>query len=109
MAEAINGLAAKKDRKDILNELIQSLKNHNVLGVFLAGGEEMITTSVVNIEGDSTDKLIYFETTDLHGYHIDKNPVPLSAIATVIPFKTLFSDPVYQQIRQRKNQNNRAA
>lgn len=112
MPAEVSGLTAKKGKSEILEELIHSAQKTNVLGLFIEGEEEMITTSVVQIsETENNIKLIYLQPCDLHGYPIDRNPVLLTDIKSVIQFKTLFNDPVYVRIRKRREgrSDNRAA
>jgi hypothetical protein len=101
----LSGLTAKKDKNEILDELIQSAANHNVLGLFFDGAEEMITTSVLDITDAGENKVVCFEKTDLHGYPLERNPVMLSEIRSVIHFNTRFQDPVYAAIRQRRSRD----
>lgn len=103
MPAEVSGLIAKKGNNEILEELIHSVQKTNVLGLFIEGAEEMITTSVVQVtETEDGNKLIYFQSCDLHGYPLERNPVLLTDIKSVIHFKTLFNDPVYVRIRQRR-------
>ena len=102
MAIKINGLTTKTDPGEILDELRRSAERNNVLGLFIEGDAEMVTTAVRKIEDTSDGFIVHFERTDLHGYPVGKNPVALNQIKSVIPFQTLFSDPVYEAIRHRK-------
>jgi hypothetical protein len=105
MSVEVSGLQLRRDRDDIIYELQRSAERGNVLGIFIEGQDEMITTSVSHIDC----KLIHFQKTDLHGYPVQENPVSLEKIKSVIRFNTLFTDPVYERIRQRKSSDNRAA
>ena len=102
MAIELHGLRTKKDRNEILDELRLSASANNVLGLFLDGEDEMVTTAVCKVEETSAGILIHFEKTDLHGYPLEKNPVMFDDVKSVIHFQTLFSDPVYVRIRQRR-------
>jgi hypothetical protein len=109
MTQEMGSLQKKKNQQEILEELSLSLQNTNVLGIFLKGEEEMITTAVVSIQDHADDKLIRFRDADLHGYKVPKNPVKLSDIRSVIHFNTKYDDPVYAQIRARKNGTRKVA
>jgi hypothetical protein len=110
MAIEVNGLTVKRERTEIMNELTASAERKNVLGIFLDGQDEMITTAVTQISPtEDNDVSVTLEKTDLHGYPLEENPVLISKIKSVIRFKTLFNDPVYLRIRQRKSIDNLAA
>ena len=110
MAIEVSGLTVRRDREEIIDELKKSAERGNVLGLFVDGQEEMITTAVTSVTGsDPVEMIVYFQKTDLHGYPLDENPVQLSKIKSVIRFNTLFSDPVYTRIRQRRLGDNLAA
>jgi hypothetical protein len=99
----LNGLTPKKSEHEILEALTESTCKNNVLGLFIDGEDEMITTAVLKItDAVEQDKLVYFEKTDLHGYVLEMNPILLSKIKSVIPFNTLFNDPIYVRIRSMK-------
>jgi hypothetical protein len=97
--------SVKVGPSEILPELLHSIERTNVVGLFVSSQEEMITTSVLKVSGDEKQTYVYLQDHDLHGYPIEKNPILLSEIQKVIPFRTLFNDPVYVNIRQMaKNQ-----
>jgi hypothetical protein len=109
MATELSGLISRKTKPEILAELQKSSQKRNVLGLFIDGQEEMVTTAVTQVIETNADVMIYFETTDLHGYALEENPVILSKIRSVVPFHTLFNDPVYVKIRERRSSGNVAA
>jgi hypothetical protein len=104
MSVEINGLTAKKAPDEILEELVHSVRETNVLGLFIEGEEEMVTTAVHHITETANETLVFFQPCDLHGYPLRRNPVNLLEIKSVIHFNTLFNDPVYVNIRARKNE-----
>lgn len=91
-----------QEPQQILDELVKSMTQKNVVGIFFKGETELVTTAVVNLIQTDIDTLVQFKDTDLHGYELDKNPVLLSDIDSVIHFETLFDEPVYANIRQRR-------
>jgi hypothetical protein len=97
------GLKTIHEKGQILSELILSSINHNVLGIFIVGQDELVTTAVSHITDDGSDSLVFFREHDLHGYPLDKNPCPVSQINSVVPFKTKFDDPIYRKIRELYN------
>jgi hypothetical protein len=109
MATELSGLISKKTKPEILTELRKSSQNRNVLGIFIDGHEEMLTTAVTELIETNADPIVHFEKTDLHGYALEENPILLSKIRSVIPFNTLFNDAVYVRIRERKSSGNLAA
>lgn len=111
MSIEVTGLCVRRERQEILQELIHSIEKTNVLGISLKGQEDLITTAVVGLRDSATgDKIVTLRDYDLHGYPLSRSEVFLSEIKSVIPFKTLFNDPVYMKIREMKgNQRNNVA
>jgi hypothetical protein len=100
------GLRTIHEKGQILSELTLSSIHKNVVGIFIAGEDELVTIAVSHIKEDGSDPLIFFNDLDLHGYPLDKNPCQLSHIKSVVPFKTKYDDPVYLKIRELKTSTN---
>lgn len=98
----VPGLRTIKDKGEMVSELLNSKIENNVLGLFIRGEEELLTTAVTDVIDAGDDKIVHLRTTDLHGYPVAKNPVLLSEIRSVVCFKTRYDDPVYLKIRQRR-------
>lgn len=103
MAFDVPGLRSVKERNEILAELENSRSENNVLGFFLRGEEELITTAVDDVQKKGDDIWVQLKPCDLHGYPIEKNIISLDEIRTVVHFNTRFDDAVYVKIRQRRN------
>ncbi|HYG03572.1 MAG TPA: hypothetical protein VD927_14085 [Chryseosolibacter sp.] len=99
----VPGLRSVREKNEIIVELENSRSENNVLGFFLRGEDELITTAVEEINGFGNDIHVQLKSLDLHGYPIGRNPVPLSEIRSVVHFNTKYDDPVYMKIRQRRN------
>jgi hypothetical protein len=97
------GLKYTYDKAGILRELLSSAVNNHVLGIFISGEEEHVTTAVSQISEDVADPLVYFKESDLHGYPLQTNPCFLSQIKSVIHFDTRFDDPTYVRIRESRS------
>lgn len=97
----------KKDRNEILLELFKSKEKTNVLGFYFNNEDKLITTVVKKISvTEFPEPVIYLNEFDLHGYPLAKHQFSLSDIKGVIPFNTLYDDPVYIRIREMKRRMN---
>ncbi|MFZ6010658.1 MAG: hypothetical protein ACOYXT_09945 [Bacteroidota bacterium] len=92
----------KNTEQEILQELIQSLRRNNVIGILLKGSKELINTAVVKIEDDDRgQRWVILKQHDLHGSPLRRTRFPLSSIDRVIRFNIPFNDPRYRDKRKR--------
>lgn len=94
----------KNTKADILEELRRSFAKKNAVGILIKDTNELITTAVIEIEGDvaSDEVIIHLMDHDLHGYPLDRNILLLSNIERVIHFNILFDDPQYVMVRKKE-------
>jgi len=83
--------------KDILEELIASQENGNVIGIWSTSlGTGLYMCAVENIYDDDVehDKVIILKEKDLNGVQLEAHVLFLQEIEKVFPFKTLYNDPM---------------
>jgi hypothetical protein len=83
--------------KNILDELIASRKNGNVIGIWAPSlGTGLYMCAVENILDDEEehDKVIILKENDLNGVPLQVHVIFLQEIEKVFPLKTLYSEPV---------------
>ena len=82
--------------KYILDELIGSRENGNVIGIWAPPlGEGLFMCAVENIFDDDVehDKVIILKENDLNGVPLQAHVLFLQEVEKVYPFKTLYNDP----------------
>ena len=83
--------------KDILDELIASRENGNVIGIWSPSlGTGLFMCAVENIYDDDVehDKVIILKEKDLNGVQLEAHVLFLQEIEKVFPFKTIYNDPL---------------
>ena len=81
--------------KNILDELISSRENGNVIGIWAPSlGTGLYMCAVENIYDDDEehDKVIILKEKDLNGVQLQAHVLFLQEIEKVFPFKTLYSE-----------------
>ena len=81
--------------KDILNELIMSRENGNVIGIWAPSlGTGLYMCAVENILDDEVehDKVIILKENDLNGVPLEAHVLFLQEIEKVYPFKTVYGE-----------------
>ena len=81
--------------KHILEELIASRENGNVIGIWAASlGTGLFMCGVENILDDEVehDKVVILKEKDLNGVPLQAHVLFLQEIEKVFPLKTLYSD-----------------
>jgi hypothetical protein len=90
-------------REAMLKALVESRTLNSIIGIHSKEvGEGTYLTSVKDIlfTDDDADPVIVLENYDSTGYFFEKNVVPLSAIQSVIPFKSVFQNPFLKEIEK---------
>lgn len=88
------------DSKDILDELIASQENGNVIGIWASSlGNGLNMCAVENIIDDDVeyDKVVILKEKDLNGVPLQAHVLFLQEIEKVFPFKTIYDNPLPQQ------------
>lgn len=83
--------------RNILDELVNSRENGNVIGIWAPSlGTGLYMCAVESILDDEIehDKVIVLKEKDLNGVPLQAHVLFLQEIEKVFPFKTLYSDPV---------------
>ena len=83
--------------KNILDELIASRENGNVIGIWATSlGTGLFMCAVENIFDDDVehDKVIILKEKDLNGVPLQAHVLFLQEIEKVYPFKTIYNDPL---------------
>ena len=83
--------------RNILEELIASRENGNVIGIWAASlGTGLFMCAVENILDDDVehDKVVILKEKDLNGVPLQAHVLFLQEIEKVFPLKTLYSEPL---------------
>ena len=81
--------------KNILDELITSRENGNVIGIWAPSlGTGLYMCAVENILDDEIehDKVIILKEKDLNGVRLEAHVLFLQEIEKVVPFKTIYDE-----------------
>jgi hypothetical protein len=90
------------DSKDILDELIASQENGNVIGIWapsLGIGLYMCAVETIYDDDVEHDKVIILKEKDLNGAQLQAHVLFLQEIEKVFPFKTIYDNPLPEQLR----------
>lgn len=89
-----------KSRRGILKELRNSFETGNLLGVYSkALGEGMFLTGVSNIEDDTKEEVVTFETYDQSGEMLNRTRVSIEEIKMVCSFEKKYLNPILNKIQ----------
>lgn len=89
------------DSKNILNELIASQENGNVVGIWappLGNGLFMCAVETLFDDDVEHDKVIILKEKDLNGVQLQAHVLFLQEIEKVFPFKTIYDNPLPQRL-----------
>lgn len=90
------------DSKNILDELIASQENGNVIGIWASSlGSGLFMCAVETVLDDEVehDKVIILKEKDLNGVQLQAHVLFLQEIEKVFPFKTIYDDPLPERLK----------
>lgn len=93
--------------KHILDELIASQTNGNVIGIWAPPlGQGLFMCAVETIFDDDVehDKVIILKEKDLNGVQLQAHVLFLQEIEKVYPFKTIYDSPLPEQLKSLRDQ-----
>ncbi|MEO5599799.1 MAG: hypothetical protein ABIR06_02615 [Cyclobacteriaceae bacterium] len=92
--------------KNILDELIASKENGNVVGIWaqpLGNGLFMCAVETIYDDDVEHDKVIILKEKDLNGVPLQAHVLFLQEIEKVFPFKTIYDNPLPEQLKILRN------
>jgi hypothetical protein len=92
--------------KNILDELIASKEHGNVIGIWAQPlGHGLFMCAVESIYDDDVehDMVIILKEKDLNGVQLQAHVLFLQEIEKVFPFKTLYDNPLPDELRSLRN------
>jgi hypothetical protein len=92
--------------KHILDELIASKENGNVIGIWarpLGAGLFMCAVETIYDDDVEHDKVIILKEKDLNGAQLQAHVLFLQEIEKVFPFKTIYDNPLPEQLKSLRN------
>lgn len=94
------------DARYILNELIASKEQGNVIGIWappLGNGLFMCAVETIFDDDVEHDKVIILKEKDLNGVPLQAHVLFLQEIEKVFPFKTIYEHPLPEQLKSFRN------